>query len=301
MHLGKKYIVRKSHSKAAITTKDQQSCCNVGSRNKEIRDRTSKCKFMHLVLYWVKETNLLKWIKVGLRCSLNLLWHRKCHCKVQKIYWSMHFISLDVAMSCCTIFKTHDVYSVCFVITDLKSLTIYHAIYIHMCYKFLACESKIVSIFSGQFSGLPTELPTISILESSGLPTELHTELPTISVYGSGGQPDLHGKIPTALPTALPAVSIYGSSGQPTELPTELPIVSIHGSSGQPTERPTVSIYGSGGQPNLHGKIPMGSPLRCPRATHGQRSGHLPCFFRMGYFNKQHIYKNMSALFQSKI
>ena len=28
-----------------------------------------------------------------------------------------------------------------------------------------------------------TELPTISILENSGLPNELPTELPTISVY----------------------------------------------------------------------------------------------------------------------
>ena len=47
-----------------------------------------------------------------------------------------------------------------------------------------------------KFSGLPTELPSISILESSWLPTELPTELPTISVYGSVGQPYLHGKIP---------------------------------------------------------------------------------------------------------
>ena len=37
--------------------------------------------------------------------------------------------------------------------------------------------------------------------------------------------------------------------GQPTPLPTELP---------------NISIYGSSGQPNFHGKIPMGSPLRCP-------------------------------------
>ena len=93
-------------------------------------------------------------------------------------------------MPCCTIFKMHDVYSVCFVITDLRSLTITCNIYIHMCYKCLACESKMASIFnSGQFSGLPTELPTISLLESSGMPTELPTELPTISVYGCSGQP----------------------------------------------------------------------------------------------------------------
>ena len=73
-----------------------------------------------------------------------------------------------------------------------------------MCYKFLACESKMASIFSGHFSGLPTELPIISILESSGLPTELHTELPTISVYGSSVQPYLHGKIPMGSPLHCP-------------------------------------------------------------------------------------------------
>ena len=76
----------------------------------------------------------------------------------------------------------------------------YTILYINMCYKYLACESKMASIFSGQFNGLPTELPTISILESSGLPNELHNELPTISVYGRSGQPYLHGKIPMGSP-----------------------------------------------------------------------------------------------------
>ena len=67
-----------------------------------------------------------------------------------------------------------------------------------MCYKCLAWIKDGVhfKFNSGQFSGLPTELPTISILESNGLPTELPTELPTISVYGSNGQPYLHDKIP---------------------------------------------------------------------------------------------------------
>ena len=37
----------------------------------------------------------------------------------------------------------------------------------------------------------------------------------------------------------------------------------IFGIGGLPTDLPTVSIYGSGGQLNLHGKIPMCSPLRC--------------------------------------
>ena len=120
---------------------------------------------------------------------------------------------------------------------------------------------------SAQNSGLPTELPTISVLASSGLPTVLPTKLPTVSIYVSSGQPNLHGKIPMGsplrCPLSCPLFSYFGSSGLPTELPTALP---------------TVSIFGSSGQPNLHGKIPMGSPLRCPRAAHGQ----LPCFFHMG-------------------
>ena len=44
--------------------------------------------------------------------------------KYKRYIEACHFINLDVAMSCCTIFKMHDVYSVCFVITDLRSLTI---------------------------------------------------------------------------------------------------------------------------------------------------------------------------------
>ena len=97
--------------------------------------------------------------------------------------------------------------------------------YIHMCYKCLACESKMDSIFnSAQVSGLPTELPIISIFKSSGLPTELPTELPTVSIYVSSGQPNLHGKIPMGSPWAANSTVhraahffILGSSGLPTE------------------------------------------------------------------------------------
>ena len=130
---------------------------------------------------------------------------------------------------------------------------LYHASYTHVLH--VSCM-LIKDVFhfefnSGQLSGLPTELPTYSILESSGLPTELLTELPTISVYGSSGQP------------------------------------------------------------NLHGKIPMGSPLRCPQScslspymevvgrlicmAHGQRSGQLPCFFfpyGNCYQNERNVHSN---------
>ena len=74
----------------------------------------------------------------------------------------------------------------------------------------------------------------------------------------------------------------WAAHGQPTPLPTELPTASIYGSSGQPTELPTVSIYGSSGQPNLHGKIPMGSPLRCPVQPIGSEVGSSPVFFSYG-------------------
>ena len=60
---------------------------------------------------------------------------------------------------------------------------------------------------SGQFSGLPTELSTVSIPEKSGLPTELPIELPTISVYGRSGQPYLHGKIPMGSPWVVHSTS----------------------------------------------------------------------------------------------
>ena len=138
--------------------------------------------------------------------------------------------------------------------------------YIHMCYcgikKLLQFRSVItisVSTYvlhvscmwikdvfhyefnSGQLSGLPTELPTHSILDSSGLPTELPTELPTISVYGSSGQPNLHSKIPMGSPLRCPLscplfpyMEVVGSlicmvkfqwaaHGQPTPLSTCIP------------------------------------------------------------------------------
>ena len=54
----------------------------------------------------------------------------------------------------------HDVRSVCFVSTDSRPLGI--ACIIHMCYK-CGLHFRFVS---SQFRGLPTELPTVSMLES---------------------------------------------------------------------------------------------------------------------------------------
>ena len=147
-------------------------------------------------------------------------------------------------MSCYTIFKMHDVYSVCFVITDLRSLTITCNIYTHVLQMSCMWIKDGFHFNSGHFSGLPTELPTISILERSGVSIKLATELPTISVYESSWSLiyiakfpwAAHGQ-PTPLPTELPTFSylevvsslicmakfLWTAHGQPTPLPTELP------------------------------------------------------------------------------
>ena len=163
---------------------------------------------------------------------------------------------------------------------------LYHALYTHVLH--VSCMwIKYVFHFefnSGQLSGMPTELPTNSILESS--------RLPTISVYAISGQPNLHGKIPMGSPLRCPLscplfpyMEVMGSLICMAKFPWAAHSAAywaahffIFGSSRLPTELPTVSIYGSSRQRNLHGKIPMGSTLRCPRAAHGQRSGQLPCF-----------------------
>ena len=89
MHLGKKYIVRKSHSKALSQRKTSNRVVMLEAGIKKYWIELQNVSLCTLFCIEFKETNLLKWIKVGLRCSLNLLWHRKFHCKVQKIYWSM--------------------------------------------------------------------------------------------------------------------------------------------------------------------------------------------------------------------
>ena len=91
MHLGKKYIVRKSHSKELSQRKTSHRVVILEAGIKKYWIELQNVSLCTLFCIEFKETNLLKWIKVGLRCSLNLLWHRKCHCKVQKIYWSMPF------------------------------------------------------------------------------------------------------------------------------------------------------------------------------------------------------------------
>ena len=94
MHLGKKYIFRKSHSKALSQRKTSNRVVMLEAGIKKYWIELQNVSLCTLFCIECKETNLLQWIKVGLRCSLNLLWHRKCHCKVQKIYWSMPFYKI---------------------------------------------------------------------------------------------------------------------------------------------------------------------------------------------------------------
>ena len=59
----------------------------------------------------------------GLRCSLVLLWHRKYHSTVSTLYLSMLFYKFGYSYVRlqCTTFNVHDVHSVCFVLTELRS------------------------------------------------------------------------------------------------------------------------------------------------------------------------------------
>ena len=164
----------------------------------------------------------------------------------------------------------HYVHSICFVITDLISLTI--TCIIHMCYKCLACDSKMASIW------LPTEQPTVFILESSGLTTALPTKLPTISAYERNGQPYLQGKFPMGSPLRyplsrllFPCMEVVGSLIFVAKFPWAANYTAVRaahffifGSSGLST----VSIYRSSWQPKLHGKIPMSSPWAANSSAH---------------------------------
>ena len=189
------------------------------------------------------------------------------------------------------------VHYVCSVNTDFRSLTITCIVY--TCYKCLACESKMASILNlivDSSVGCPLNCQLFPYLTVVGYPLTCPLSCPLypyMAVVGSlicmakfpwaaHGQPT---QLPTELPTfsclevvgcplscpLFPYIEVVGSlicmansHGQPTQLPIELPTFFMFGRSGLPTDLPTVSIYGSSGQPNLHGKIPMGSPLRCP-------------------------------------
>ena len=140
-------------------------------------------------------------------------------------------------MSCCTIFKRYDVHSVCFVNTDLKSLTITCILY--PCYKCFACESKMASILNlivGGVVGCPLKCPLFPYLKVVGytLSCPLSCPLyPVIEVVGSlicmSNFPwAAHGQ-PTPLPTDLPTFSCLEVVGCPLSCPL-FPYMEVMGS-----------------------------------------------------------------------
>ena len=195
-------------------------------------------------------------------------------------------------MSCCTIFKIHDVHSVCFVNTDVRSLTIICIIY--TCYKCLACESNMASILNlkvGSSVGYPLNCPLFPFLKVVGYQLRCQLSCPLYPYMAVVDSLICMAKFPwaaneqrTPLPTELPTFFMFGSSG----LPTELPPVSIYGSSGQlicmakfpwaaheqptplPTELPTFSYL------EVVGCL-LSCPLSCPLFPYMEVVGSLIC------------------------
>ena len=88
------------------------------------------------------------------------------------------------------------------------------------------------------------------------------------------------------------------NSGLPTEL--HVPTISILESSELSTELPTISVYGSSGQPYLHGKLPVGSQLRCPLFPFMEVVGSLICMAQFPWAAHSaaycpHIWKKWAA------
>ena len=73
MHLGKKYIGGKSYPKALSQRKTSNRVVMLEAGIKKYWIELQNVSLCTLFCIEFKETNLLKWIKVGLRCSLNLL------------------------------------------------------------------------------------------------------------------------------------------------------------------------------------------------------------------------------------
>ena len=170
-----------------------------------------------------------------------------------KMYWSMIFYKSGCSYAMLYKFKNTWCASICFVNTDLRSLTIICIIY--TCYKCLACESKMASILNlivDSSVGCPLNCPLFPYLKVVRYPLSCPLSCQLYLYVAVVGSLICMAKFP------------WAAHWQPDPLPTELPTFFMFGSSGLPTELPPVSIYGSSGQPNLHGKIPMGSPLRCP-------------------------------------
>ena len=124
-----------------------------------------------------------------------------------------------------------------------------------MCSNFLHVNQRWLPFLVGSTVGCPLNCPLYPYLKVVGCPLSCTLSCPLYPYIEVVGSLICMAKFP------------WGAHGQPIPLPTELPTFLTFGSSWLPTELSTVSIillYGSSGQPNLHGKIPMGSPFRCP-------------------------------------
>ena len=148
----------------------------------------------------------------------------------------------------------------------------------------LVCMAKFSWAAHGQPTPLPIELPTFSCLEVVGCPLSCPL-FPYMEVVGSlicmaKFSWPAHGQ-PTPLPIELPTFSYLEVMGCLLSCPLSCPLF------------PDMEVVGS---LICMAKFPWaahGSPLRCPRAAHGQRSGQLPCFFRMG---NGHVTKHTARL-----
>ena len=151
-------------------------------RNKVVWDNhynSNRLTVRNIFLFCYSRFRLMCIFKVGLRCSLILLWHRKCHCKVWKMYWSMPFYKFGC--SYVMLYNFQNAWcSFCLFCDYWFEIINYNMLYIHVLqmYCMWIKDGVHFKFNSGPISGLPTELPTISILESSGLPTELRLSCP---------------------------------------------------------------------------------------------------------------------------
>ena len=186
----------------------------------------------------------------------------------------------------------------------------YNMHYIHMCYKCLACESKMASILNlivGSSVGCPLNCPQVSYLKivgcklncplscllypymkvagslicmtkfpwaSYGQPAPLPTQLPTVSIYGSSGQSYLHGKIPMDSTLRCPVTCLLFSNLEAVGCLLSCPLF------------PYMKVMGS---LFLHGKIPMGSPRAAHSVTHVQPMGSSPVFAIWVSFNNTNM------------
>ena len=194
-------------------------------------------------------------------------------------------------MSCCTIFKIHDVHSFCFVNTDLRSLTIICIIY--TCYKCLACESKMASILNlivGSSVGCPLNCPLFPYLKVVGYQLSCPLSCPLYPYKAVVGSLICMAKFP------------WAAHGQPTPLPTELPSFSCFEVVGCPLSCPLFPYMEVEDSLNCMAKFSWaahGQPTPLPTCSHWAAKWAAPLLFLSFYPNlvkifQEYIYEGIS-------